>query len=185
MKRIELLTLASDEPRVTEAVGEMGVLHLTRAPADAGLPAEDAAADEEQAAHLDALEARAAALCRSLGLDADERPHAVPEATLFEIEGELNRIEAEIAEILAEREALRRSREQIEKLLHDTAVLRQIEAPVEQLEDLSFLHFAIGGLSSESAADVESQLGDRAVVLPYRDPFGESKVIAISSKKGR
>lgn len=36
MKKLEILTLASDEPKVTETVGEMGVLHLTRAPAEGG-----------------------------------------------------------------------------------------------------------------------------------------------------
>ena len=36
MKKIEILTLVADEPKVTETVGELGVLHLTKAPAEGG-----------------------------------------------------------------------------------------------------------------------------------------------------
>jgi len=185
MKKMEILTLVSDEPRVTEAVGEMGVLHLTKAPAESGALPLGGPESRETEAHLAALETRAETLCGELGIADREPPEAIPHSTIQQAEAELDRIEAEINDLTATRRRLAKSRGQIEKLLRDTSMLRDIDAPVEQLEDMSFLHFAIGGMTAEQAARAENELGDRAIVLPYKTPFGETKVAAISSKKGR
>ncbi len=185
MKKIEILTLVADEPKVTETVGELGVLHLTKAPAEGGaLPVEGPESRENQS-HVEELEARAGALCDALGIGAAEPPASIPYSALYELERDLNRIESEVSEIAAARETLSAHRSKVEKLLRDTSILRDIDAPVEQLEDMSFLHFAIGGMTGGGASAAEQELGDRAVVLPYKTPYGDSKVVAISSKKGR
>jgi len=185
MKKIEILTLASDEPRVTEAVGEMGVLHLTRALAEGGATPLETPESDETEARLDTLLAQADALCEALGISERKPPDALPHPTIQEAERELAEIENAAREITEERGALDAARLRLENLLRDTAILRDIDAPVEQLEQLSFLHFAIGGMGRHAAAATEEELGDRAVVLPYTSPYGEKKVVAISSKKGR
>ena len=185
MKKVEILTLVSDEPKVTEAVGEMGVLHLTRAPVEGGASPVEGPESRESEAHLAALQARSEALCNALGLDAAVPPETVPHWTVREVEEELSRVEAEVGGITAERTTLAASRDQVEKLLRDTSLLRGIDAPVEQLEQMSFLHFAIGSMTGQGAAAAEAEVGSRAVILPYKTPYGEQKVAAISSKKGR
>jgi len=185
MKKIEILTLVSDEPKVTETVGEMGVLHLTRAPADGGAVPLEGPESQESKARLEALWARADGLCKALRIGADEPPHTTSLSTIHEAERGLETIEADVTKIMSERDALNASRSQVEKLLRDTAILRDIDAPVEQLGQMSFLHFAIGSMGGEAAAATEQELGDRAVVLPYTSSYGEKKVVAISSKKGR
>ena len=185
MKKVEILTLVSDEPQVTEAVGRMGVLHLTRAPAEGGALPLDSPESHESAARLETVLTRASELCEAVCVEAGEPPETTSYATVQEAEHDLDGIEAEVREILDERNALGVSRIQIEKLLRDTSIIRDIDAPVEQLEEMSFLHFAIGGMGGEAAAATQQELGDRAVVLPYRSPYGEKKVVAISSKKGR
>ena len=185
MKKVEILTLVSDEPKVTEAVGRMGVLHLTRAPAEGGALPLDSPESHESAARLETVLTRANELCEAVCVEAGEPPDTTSYATVQEAEHDLDGIEAEVREILDERNALGVSRVQIEKLLRDTSIIRDIDAPVEQLEEMSFLHFAIGGMGGEAAAATQQELGDRAVVLPYRSPYGEKKVVAISSKKGR
>ena len=185
MKRIEILTLVADEPNVTEAVGEMGVLHLTRAPVEGGATPVEGPESRKDDEHLSALKTRAAALCSALHIDADRPPEDIPHSTIHEAERDLNQIESEVGEIIAERDRLAAARTSVEKLLRDTSVLRDIDAPVEQLEHLSFLHFALGTMSAEGAAAAEGELGDRAMVLPYKSPYGENRVVAISSKKGR
>jgi V/A-type H+/Na+-transporting ATPase subunit I len=185
MKKIEILTLVSDEPKVTEAVGEMGVLHLTRSPVEGGATPVAGPETAESQAHLAELHSRALTLCEMLGLDADTPAEEAPYPTLMQVEGDLNRISDQVRPLVEEREALAGRRGQIEKLLRDTSMLREIDAPLEQLEELSFLHFAIGGMSGEAATAANDELGDRAVVLPYTTPYGEERVVAISSKKGR
>ncbi len=185
MKKIELLTLVSDEPKVTEALGEMGVLHLTAAPVEAGAVPVAGPELHEAEAHLEALVARADALCKALTVDTRPQPELVPHASLQEVELSLNEIETDVNGALAERNKLAAARTQVEKLLHDASVLRGIDAPIEQLEDLSFLHFAFGTLAPDQAAAAGQELGDRAVVLPYKTPYGEQKVVAVASKKGR
>ncbi len=186
MKKIQVLTLLSDEPNVTEAIGEMGLLHLTRAPAEGGTLPVEGPQSRQSETHLEALETRAEGLCRSLGIDTRETPQAaVPHPSIKKVEGQLEEIEAEVGTIIADRDKLNTERKQIEKLLHDTSSLPYIDAPLEDLANMSFLHFAIGSMTGDSASSAEKELGDRAIVLPYTTPFGENKVIAISSKKGR
>ena len=185
MKKIEILTLASDEPRVTETVGEMGVLHLTRAPAESGALPLDGPESHEDETRLAAALTRSDDLCKTVGVEAQEPPEATSYATVHEAERELAKIESEIGEVIGERDALAASRTQIENLLRDTSIIRDIDAPVEQLEEMSFLHFAIGGMGSDGVAATQEELGDRAVILPYTSSYGDKKVVAISSKKGR
>ncbi len=185
MKKAEILTLVSDEPKVTEALGEMGVLHLTRAPAEGGVVSVEGPESHESEARLEALEARANSLCTALGTDVGGEAPPAPHLALAEVESELQRIEAEVGEITKKRDELAGARHRLERLLRDASMLRDVDAPVEQLEGLSFLHFAIGSMSADNAAAAELELGDRAVVLPYRTPFGDDRIVAISSKKGR
>ena len=185
MKRIEILTLVSDEPKVTEAVGEMGVLHLTSAPAESGAIPVAGPESRENEQRIAKLEERADSLCKALGADTSEPVGSVPHSTVQEVERDLTAIESEIGTVVDERKKLTAERGHIEKLLRDTSVLRDIDAPVEQLEQMSFLHFAIGNLSRSKAALAEDELGDRAVVLGFKTQYGEDKVVAISSKKGR
>ncbi len=185
MKKIEILTLASDEPKVTETVGEMGVLHLTRSPVEGGaLPLDSPESHDNEARLADAL-TRSDGLCKTVGVETQEPPEATSYATVQEAEHELDKIESEVRGVIDERDTLATSRVQIEKLLRDTSIIRDIDAPVEQLEEMSFLHFAIGDISSNGATATQDELGDRAVVLPYTSPYGDKKVVAISSKKGR
>jgi len=185
MKKIEILTLVSDEPKVTEAVGEMGVLHLTRAPVEGGAVPFEGPDTRESEARLRELESRAEALCTALGVHTDAEPKGAPPPTIQEAEQELRTVDAEAGHLIEARERLGGSRRRVENLLRDTSALAGIDAPLDQIEQMSFLHFAIGTLGSAAATETEKELGDRAVVLPYTTPFGDSKVVAVSSKKGR
>ena len=185
MKKIEILALVADEPKVTEAVGEMGVLHLTRAPVEGGALPVEGQESQENDARLETLQARAADLCSALGIEDKQPPDDIPHPPIQQTQNDLDRIEADIADITAQRNALAGSRRQIEKLLRDVSMLRDIDAPVEQLESLSFLHFAVGDLTPTAADTVQEQLGDKAVLLPYKTPYGDHKAVAIASKKSR
>ena len=96
MKKAQILTLVSDEPMVAEAVGEMGVLHLTRAPVEGGASPVEGPESRESEAHLTALQARSDALCNAFGLDDAVPPETVPHWTIREVEDELGRVEAEV-----------------------------------------------------------------------------------------
>lgn len=185
MKKVDILTLVSDEPRVTETLGEMGVLHLTRAPLENGATPVAGPETEEDEARLAELSDRANQLCRAFGVEAEEPPAEVPHSTLFQIEGDLNRVESDVREYLDERGKLEGERARVEKLLRDASALRGIHAPLEQLEELSFLHFAFGSMTRSAAERAEDELADRGIVLPYTTPYGEDRVVAISGKKGR
>jgi V/A-type H+-transporting ATPase subunit I len=163
----------------------MGVLHLTRAPVEAGALALDDPATRQAQDRVEELERRADALCELMGLDADRDEQAAPHPTLAEAEGEINRVESEVKQLTERRARLEHDRKQVENVLRDVSALSQVDAPLGQLQTLSFLHFAFGDMSADDARAAANELGNRAVVFPYQTPYGEDRVVAISSKKGR
>ena len=57
--------------------------------------------------------------------------------------------------------------------------------PIEQLDDFSFLHFAVGRLPTISLAEISSAVGDDVILLPRGVSDGKLRVVAVTSKKGR
>lgn len=185
MKKIQLLTLASDEPKVTESIGMMGVLHLTKSSVEIGSPEVTSYNLAESEEKLESLIKRTDALCESLGINRERQLESIPHASIYEIETHIAEIEKAVGVPLSEKQKINASRAQVEKLLRDTAILQGIDAPIEQLEHMSFLHFAFGSMPESEAKEADKELLEKAVILPYKTPYGENKVIAVTSKKGR
>jgi V/A-type H+/Na+-transporting ATPase subunit I len=64
----------------------------------------------------------------------------------------------------------------------EIAAFMKLGLPAKELELLTFIHIAVGKLPPEKVSGVQTELGDRAIILPLGD---EGRVIALSSKKGR
>lgn len=185
MKHVELLVLERDIRAVTEGLGRLGLIHLTEAQASDGGELIKPAQLEGELGRVHALRERLATLCDTLGIGEDRPAAEVPYVALRELDGILKPIERQLQEAIAGRKKLDAEIETEYQVLRDLESFRSIEVPPAELKELDFLHFAIGTIPAEAVAEVQSELGDKAQLLPFRSPDGRQRLVAFTSRTGR
>jgi len=185
MKRLEALILERDVRAVTECLGRLGIVHLSRATASESGELLEPAAVEGQAERLRGLRERVGALCHLLEVGEDHPAAELPFASLDEMDQSLASLESELAELAERRKRLDTEIEAEYQALRDIEAFRPVDIPPEELSGLDFLHFAIGTLPARNLEAVREALGEKAVILPFRSPAGDQKLIALTSRTGR
>jgi len=185
MKRLEALILERDLRAVTESLGRLGVLHLSKATASESGELLQPADIAEQAERIRRLRERVQALCNLLEIGEDHPPAELPFTSLEQMERELESLEAQLADLLERRKKLDAEIDAQYQALRDIEAFRPVDLPPEELEGLDFLHFAIGTLPARNLPAVREALAQKAVILPFRSPAGDQKLIALTSRTGR
>lgn len=185
MKRLEALTLARDLRAATEALGRLGAVHLSQATASESGDLLEPAAIEDQHQRIRDFAARVEALCHLLEVGEDHPAAELPFASPEEMERALEPLEKALAELAERRKKLDGEIEAQYQALRDLEAFRPVDVPPEELEGLDFLHFAIGTLPARNVKAVREAIGEKAVVLPFRSPAGDQKLIALTSRTGR
>ena len=105
-------------------------------------------------------------------------PPEETDAFLTTLEGQVKKLKKSLA-----------ARKEEENRLRDLVVhMRTFEvlgAPLERLNDFSFLHFAVGSMPQGELTVLVDSPPAKALVLPYVTADGRQKVVAVSDKKGR
>ncbi|MFP4056030.1 MAG: V-type ATP synthase subunit I [Candidatus Brocadiia bacterium] len=185
MKRVELLVLERDARAVTEGLGRMGLVHLSKAQAAEGGDLVQPTHLEDELARVHALLERVDTLCGALDIPEDHPPAEVAFVRAGELDKVLQPIEQQLDSIVQRRRKLDSEMETEYQVLRDLEAFRPVEAPPERLRELDFLHFAIGTLPGGEVDDVREEAGERAVLLPFRSPDGQQRLIALASRAGR
>ena len=185
MKQVELLVLERDMRAVTEGLGRLGVVHLSRAEAAEGGDLVKPTRLEGDLARVHELNERIDALCDALAVPEDVPPAEVPFVSHRDLENVLKPIERKLGDVLERRKRLDAEIETQYQVLRDLETFRPVEVPTEALRELSFLHFAIGTLPAGEVGAVREEVGDRALVLPYRSPDGTQRLVALAGRTGR
>jgi len=185
MKRLGVLILDRDVRAVTEGLGRLGVLHLSEAKASDGGELVTPARLEAELSRVQALLERVGALCDALEIAEDQPAAELPYAGPDELEAVLRPIEERHAALVERRRQLDAEIETEYQVLRDVEAYRPLEVPAEQLRDMEFLHFAIGTLPPEAVPKVRQAVGEGAVVLPFRSPEGQQRLVAFTTRAGR
>ena len=185
MKRVEVLVLDRDVRAVTEGLGRMGVVHFSAATAADGGDLVSPAHLEEQLARVHSLLERVGILCDALDVREGHPAAEVPFGRPEELDEALKPIEASLADVVERRKKLDTEMETEYQVLRDLEAFRPVDVAARDLAGLDFLHFAIGTLPSREVAAVAEAVGDKAVLLPFKSPDGEQRLIALTSRTGR
>jgi V/A-type H+-transporting ATPase subunit I len=196
MTKILICALERDAERLTEVLGRLEVLHLTRAAQEeASLPLEPVEIEENEErcrallARLRQLAERLEAPLGEEGGAGAEEARATTREVLAQAGAFLDRIEKEHEKLFAERERLRGQVKKAEEVIEEIEPYVTMDIPLQQIDRFSFLHFAIGTVGEERVAGMREKLVERAVVVPLglrRTGEGPRRtVVAISDKKGR
>lgn len=194
MKLVELVALKQDVSGVIEYLGKKGNFQLqskSLAPASHLKPNVESEGEEEKAVIEQKRESeenltlyqKLKELRLFFGISYSEKD-VLDEKKAGDAE------RAEAARIIAESENLRGQLEtasaeekRISESYKEALSFSNLQVSYSELENLSFLSIRIGKILKENLPLLKESLGDNAVVIPLGD--GSSKIMAVSSKKGR
>ncbi|NQT50827.1 hypothetical protein HQ576_02185 [bacterium] len=185
MKHVELLVLERDTRALTQALGQLGLVHLTRAEATDGGDLIKPSSLGGELARVHLLRERITILGHTLAI-AEDHPHdKTPYVEPAELANILKPIERLLEDAIARRRKLDAEIETEYQVLRDLDSFRSVEVPPSQLKELDFLHFAIGTIPAAAVPRVQEELGDKAQLLPFRSPDGQQRLVALTSRVGR
>jgi len=186
MKKLDILVLEKDLHRVTESLGELGVVQLVQARHDeqAAILLQPRAEEQEQ--HAAALLEKAAALAVRLGVKAPEEYQPEEYIPVEVIEDRLGAIEADARVLLDRESSLNQQIDALNDTIRQMSAFRRLEVAVEDIPEFSFLHFATGRIPAERLDAMTAEAGASVVTVPLEtDDAGRTYLVAITTKKRR
>jgi V/A-type H+-transporting ATPase subunit I len=187
MKKVSILAIERDIDPLIMGLGELGAIHLTPPSKESDgalLAPSDRREDLQRLQTLSYRIERAAAILRvALDLTEPSAPEhfAAPEevaSTLEELEPEIDGLVQSQQELTEEAADLRRIVDQVHGF-EGTPLLPS------RLGEYSFVHFALGTIPAEKLQKVGGEVGERVLLVPFRDLGDQRRVLAITTKKGR
>lgn len=186
MERLSAVVLKRDERTVLRGLGREAAVHLVRTEAGPETAPQEPRDRSDDLGRCDALLGRISSLVRRLDVEELPEPASeMSELSIQEIEGRLAAAEDQAAGLTDRLETVQGQWGQVTSLLDQVSAYEGLALPIEQLEKLSFLHFATGRLPSEHVTRLCDEVGDNVVLLPLSEEGEEQTLIAVTSRKGR
>ena len=189
MMKVRLLVLEKMVYRITERLGQMGILHLSAVEDDTEtaklpiqLPNKEPILDEYRE-----LKKRSEYLLRVLEIDSiiETSIDLPPALSTDEIDETLIPLEEQLEKLHKKEIGLNKNLAHLKKIYSEMEAYANFEVPLEELNQLSFLHFVIGSVEDNRLETLRDKLENRALVVPFKTPTQKDKIIAITTRKGR
>ncbi|MFW5798767.1 MAG: hypothetical protein ACOCXX_03830, partial [Planctomycetota bacterium] len=187
MKMIELVVLERDVRKVTRLLGRLGAVQLVRARDDDAvtrLVGEDDRL-EDRLAHVEQLRGRVQTILSGLGFQPDGDGTLEEFTPIEQVEKRVESIESSVSESLERLSQIDSELNKLRELEREVSTFSRFHAPLEEINNLSFLHFAIGSIPRGSLEQLQQEVGDKIVLLPMQPDEKGQSIIAATSKKNR
>ena len=186
MQRMSVVILERDERPVLRGLGRLGAMHLVRTKAGPDTAPQEPPDRSADLARCDGMLVRIGTLVRRLEIEALAAPLVEPsEWSLDAAAGRLEAVETQANDMLKRKEGLRERWGYLATLAEQASAYEGVELPLEQLGQLSFLHFALGSLPAESLEELKAKVGENVVLLTMPEREGRQRLVAVTSRKGR
>jgi len=186
MLRADIIILEKDLKKVTEGLGRLGVIQFIEASAQDETHLLERPERHSELLECDNLKERLRGLIRQLGIVAKPSPQMpYTSMDLSEISGEVARIENEVNEATGGNGKIDEELQKIKKLISDIEIFDGLDIPLEEVENLSFLHFAVGSFPASRVAELSKEVDEDVVIIPFRDSENNDKLLSMTKKKGR
>jgi V/A-type H+-transporting ATPase subunit I len=190
MKHIEITALDRDIDKVIEFLGRQGLMHFS--PVDEENVSEDFnkghASNEiyrsEIKENLEKIRSGAA----YLGVDLTGEPEASSKLPGGDERELVERISGAVSGLGGKEKATLQEKKKVEEALSEARAFSNLNAPFEDLDQLSYLTLRIGRLDPARQEELRTTLGDRAVIVSLgvnKDGEPGDHVLAAASRKGR
>jgi V/A-type H+-transporting ATPase subunit I len=185
MMRLSALVLERDERAVLRLLGRLGVLQLTRAPADSDSPLLPPPDHSRELAQYDRLTARVQELRRSLEIKTSETPMLSAEMPLLKAEEKISAMEQAAGELLKNRQQLAKRAGELTTAGRQLSDFRGLGIPLDPPDEASFLHFVTGSLPPENLKKLQSEIGGNVALLPLPALKDRQPLMAMTTRQGR
>jgi V/A-type H+-transporting ATPase subunit I len=180
MKRIQLTVLAKDVDKVIEFLGRGAFIQFSKE--DRVIPEKAAfTRNEEFHKQIEGNLERIKTAAVYLGFDLPAEPE---ETSTLPTEAEaalVDKMCTEIADLNAWETNENHEKKKLEHTLNESKAFANLNAPFNELDQLSYLTLRIGRLDPKGHKEMQEHLADRAVIIP----LGEDRILAAASRKGR
>ena len=155
MLRADIIILEKDLNAVTEGLGRLGVMQFIEASKQDETHLLERPERQKEILECDNLKEHLRGLIRKLGI-----PHCplsikgYAPLDLSAISQEVARIESTLAEAIGDNGKIDEEIQKIIKLISDAEAFEDIDISLEEVENLSFLHFAVGSFPSTRIAEL-------------------------------
>src|ERR1039457_7081258 len=183
MTRLRLVVLERNERAVLRHLGRAGVVQLTRTPAGPDTAPLSPRNRSEELARLERVSARLETLRRSLELPVADVPLKPVEMSLEQAEKNIQSLEAQSGELLQRRQQLQQRLDEMTAGSGQISDYREFDLPLDQPEELSFLHFVTGSLPADKFAKLKT--GGDVALLPLTERDGRQILVAMTTRQGR
>ena len=204
MKRVQMTVLRSDVNTVIEYLGRHKAMHfvVSDSPNISSSASSVSSANSVSNANrakvpinaecnrINELTERLRSCCEFLGVELPAEP-AQDSVLPGEEEEALCEKLCSAVEELKEREIfLRKEKQSVEDAYNEAKAFSNLNAPFEDLDQLSFITLRVGRLDPKVQLDLKQTLGERAVLIPLGGGAsdgggGDDRFLAASSRKGR
>jgi V/A-type H+-transporting ATPase subunit I len=192
MKRVQMTVLRSDVNTVIEYLGRHKAMHFVvsdspniSSSANSVSSANNAEVPiNAESNRINELMEKLRSSCEFLGVELPAEP-AQDSVLPGEEEEALCEKLCSAVEELKEREIfLRKEKQSVEDAYNEAKAFSNLNAPFEDLDQLSFITLRVGRLDPKVQLDLKQTLGERAVLIPLGGE-GDDRFLAASSRKGR
>jgi V/A-type H+-transporting ATPase subunit I len=183
MKLVHLFILEKDEPRVTRALGQLKLIHLEPAESGSEVVLRPKPGREEDLDGARQMLSRIDSALAVLKCDKEGEQVELPYLPPAEIAGKLKEIEGQVDVIRSANERLETEQRNLDGRIREIESFVGLGVPLEQLRDLSFMHFALGSLPAGVLEELPGQLADNVLLLPRGPAADKMQPVAIIAGK--
>ena len=185
MKKVELIVLERHARKIVRVLGRMGVMHLTRSSQGGVGLQQSADRIDEELRHVHQLEDRLETILSGMGLAHKTAEPAEEFVDINRIEGDIRRIEKSVSKWLDEVREIDGEIEKLENLRREASTFAHLDVPLSEINNFSFLHFAVGTMRHGTFDELREKVGKDVVLVPFEDEHHRQQLIAATTRKDR
>jgi V/A-type H+-transporting ATPase subunit I len=186
MAQVSAIVLAREERAVLRRLGELGAVQLIRTPTDPETTPLKTVDHSEALARCDRFLERVETLAQRLELPSSDQSLAgSPALNWDKADEDLRRLETRVGELLGRRQTLLEQRDESAAIGRQVSSYREVDAPLNLLGDLPFVHFVTGTLPASRLAELRAQVGPEVALAPLSREGNRERLILGVSRQGR
>ncbi len=182
MVQIQAIVLARDERDVLKGLGQLGVIHLTRAKIGSGHTTSEQADFSYNLGRLERIHSRINELKQSIDMSESYKKEPSDNMTVEKVEALLSKMEQESRTLIEERQRITQRQRELTDTSKTLSPYRGFSIPLEGANRFNFLHFVTGIMPKQNIDSLVKEAGERAAFVTLSQQKDQQILLAMTTK---